>query len=443
MGRFYSDELEQGILLLYFQTDTSKYAEGVKLIEQAAAKDEPDAYYFLARCYAWGDGGVEGDDKKAEDLSKKGIELGSDLCVLGADRFDGLHGELEAAMHHSLAESFEAVKRKAQAGEPMAQYAVGLFYYWQDIVELQQPKSQAEYERNEIQNGIESHKWFRMAARSGCIPAYQNVYRSLAYGGNGIAKDLKAALAYAEEAKTYVKLSGANCFSVASDYEDVQNYERQRVWAEMGAAQDNGDCFNELGRIYLVGKGVPKDERKAYEHFCQADARNNRYGSYNAGRCLYYGWGVPADRSQAFTYFQKAAGQGHSNSQEFLAQYYFEGQYGITQDYQECRRWAEKAAEQGEAGAKYYLGWCYLNGAGGVMQNFQLALRYFNECVAGKNHGEAYWCLGEIYDKGLGMPENVEMAAFNYEKAAAYGCVKAQADVARFKKNLFGKWKRK
>ena len=34
MGRFYSDEVEKALLLLYFQPDESKYPEAVRLLER-------------------------------------------------------------------------------------------------------------------------------------------------------------------------------------------------------------------------------------------------------------------------------------------------------------------------------------------------------------------------------------------------------------------------
>ena len=86
MENYYSDTLREGLRLLYFQADQSRFPEGVRLLEEAVANEEPHAFYFLARCYGWGDGNVKENDKKARQLSKRGIELGSDLCVLGADR---------------------------------------------------------------------------------------------------------------------------------------------------------------------------------------------------------------------------------------------------------------------------------------------------------------------------------------------------------------------
>ena len=88
MERYYSDTLCQGLRLIYFQSDSSKFAEGVQLLEMATANEEPHAFYFLARCYGWGDGDVTPNERKAKKLSKRGIELGSSLCVLGADRMD-------------------------------------------------------------------------------------------------------------------------------------------------------------------------------------------------------------------------------------------------------------------------------------------------------------------------------------------------------------------
>ena len=73
MERYYSNTLCRGLKLLYFQADPSKFAEGVQLLEKAVALDEPHAFYFLARCYGWGDGNVKVNEKRAKKLSKREI----------------------------------------------------------------------------------------------------------------------------------------------------------------------------------------------------------------------------------------------------------------------------------------------------------------------------------------------------------------------------------
>lgn len=119
MERYYSDTLCKGLRLLYFQADPAKFAEGVELLEKAVANEEPHAFYFLTRCYGWGDGNVAENEKKAKKLSKRGIELGSDLCVLGADRMDILKGDIKNAMTGTLEDAYEGVLAMAQAGEPI------------------------------------------------------------------------------------------------------------------------------------------------------------------------------------------------------------------------------------------------------------------------------------------------------------------------------------
>ena len=59
MENYYSDTLREGLRLLYFQADEARFREGVELLEQAVAKGEPHAFYFIARCYGWGDGNVK------------------------------------------------------------------------------------------------------------------------------------------------------------------------------------------------------------------------------------------------------------------------------------------------------------------------------------------------------------------------------------------------
>ena len=90
MERYYSDTLCKGLRLLYFQADSAKFPEGIRFLKQAVENEEPHAFYFLTRCYGWGDGNVKEDD-----------------------------------------------------GEPMAQYAIGLFYFWGDMfLNFQKPSNE-------------------------------------------------------------------------------------------------------------------------------------------------------------------------------------------------------------------------------------------------------------------------------------------------------------
>lgn len=444
MGKFYSDTLEQGLLLLYFQPDKAKYPKGLELIQKAADAGEPDAFYFLARCYAWGDGNMKADEKKARRLSKEGIELGSDLCVLGADRFNGLKGDVAAAMKHSLADSFEAVKQKAMAGDPMAQYAVALFYFWGDIVEICPPRPGQSIEKYETENSLESHRWYRMAARQGCIPALENLYISLRDGVNGIPKNKQAALAVAEELVPYVNIHGWLYRNIGNMYADLGNGAKAMKWYEEGINRlGDSDCANDLGCIFFYGKyGIAKNMAQGIKYFRIGAEKGECYAQYNLAYAYMTGSGVEQDDEKAFTYFKESAAQGHRGSQGRLAQFYYEGRGGVPVDYRASSEWGNRASAQGDNNGRLYLGKCYLYGKGG-MKNTELALRLFREAAETGKCPAAYRELGFMYDRGEGVQENVAQAAEYYKLAADGGCDSAKDDLARFKKSLFGGWKRK
>lgn len=439
MGKFYSDELEKGIKLLYFQNDTSKYAEGVRLIQQACENQEPDAYYIMARCYAWGDGNVPGDDNKAITYSQKGIALGSDLCVLGADRFRELD-KMKPFMSGTLADSAAAVTKMAEKGNAVAQYAIGLFYYWGDAVEIQTWNSREDIARLEVQNGAESSKWYKMAAEQGHISAFRNLYVSTSVGENGVRKDVDLAFRYAETLKNRVEIPHDLCYSISCDYEDVKDYEKANQWSKLGISKGSLSCINSLGLAYLYGQGVAEDYYRAVELFTQGYQKQHSYSTYNLARCYHNGWGCTKDQEEAFKLFTIAGEQGITSAQAFLAQYYDEGLGGAPVDYTQSRLWAEKAVRNGNAKSNYYLGKCYLYGYG-VPVNYAAALRHFKACLAEIHHANSYRCLAEMYENGWGVATDYNLAVANYQLAADKGCKAANEDLARFKKSIFGKWK--
>lgn len=349
MGKFYSDDLEKGIHLLYFQDDTSKYEEAVRLIQRACDKQEPDAFYIMARCYAWGDGKVEGDEDKAISYSQKGIELGSDLCVLGADRFDELE-KMKPYMTKTLEKSLEAVRQRAEAGDAVSQYAVGLFYYWGDALGIQTWNSKEDLERLEVLNGAESSKWYKMAAEQGHISAFCNLYISIFKGQYGVKKDKNLAFSHAENLKSKVKIPKEMCYSIACDYEDENNYKKAGEWLELGVSKGCPKCMNSLGLAYLGGKGVPEDDNKAIELFQEGHMKQHSYSTHNLGRCHLYGWGCEKDYKKAHELFLIASEKGVANSYRCLAEMYENGWY-VEEDYENAVKYYRIAADEGSKDA--------------------------------------------------------------------------------------------
>lgn len=263
----YSYELREAIRLLYFQTDKSKYPEAVSLLEKAAAKDEADAYYVLARCYAWGDGGFEDsreNDEKALELSKRGAQLGSCLAILGADRFSCLE-DIQPFMKVTHEQAFEEAVRMAEGGNALAMYAVGLVYFWGDIQEL--PKY-ALSSRSE--NSLEGVKWFDKAAEKGFIPAFENAYISRRKGTNEVPIDIPAAVGVVERVEGCCEIPSDLYVNIGNDYDKIGRKDKMIEWYNKGVESGDATSMYNLAYSYENGDGVAQDYAMAVAWYQKA-----------------------------------------------------------------------------------------------------------------------------------------------------------------------------
>ncbi len=280
MGIFYSNELEKGIKLLYHQNDKSKYPEAVSLIEKAAANNEPDAYYVLARCYAWGDSGLpdsKENDKKALELSQRGAELGSSLAILGADRFSRLKA-VQPFMKVTHEQAFEEAVKMAESGNALAMYAVGLVYFWGDIVSL--PKYALSSRKENSMAGV---KWFDKAADKGFIPAFRNAYISRRDGTNEVLVDIAAAVRLVEIVEKHCEIPPRFYANIGNDYDKLGQKDKMIEWYQRGVESGDANSMFNLAYSYEYGDGVPKDYAMAVKFYQQA--KDAGYGP-NADKAL-------------------------------------------------------------------------------------------------------------------------------------------------------------
>ena len=67
---------------------------------------------------------------------------------------------------------------------------------------------------------------------------------------------------------------------------------------------------NNLGILYLNGKGVGRDVNAAFKLFEQAASQGDGWGLNNLGGMYEMGWGVPKSRTKAEELYQQAAEKG-------------------------------------------------------------------------------------------------------------------------------------
>ncbi len=111
-----------------------------------------------------------------------------------------------------------------------------------------------------------------------------------------------------------------------------------------------------------------------------ADA-GNADAQFELGKMYYVGNGVPRDYTEARRWYAKAAAQGHAKAQICLGNMHYEGN-GVPRNFAEARRWWEKAATQGKAPAQYNLGVLYDAGLG-VRQDKRTAKAWYGKACDG------------------------------------------------------------
>src|ERR1700761_190325 len=112
------------------------------------------------------------------------------------------------------------------------------------------------------------------------------------------------------------------------------------------AIQGNPVAQNNLGIMYLDGKGVPQNTSEAVRYLSLSAAAGSSLGQNNLGGLYRDGKGVPRDYVKAAQWFSASASQGNSAGMYNLGLMYEMGQ-GMKDEPFHAYMWYALAAEQG------------------------------------------------------------------------------------------------
>lgn len=171
----------------------------------------------------------------------------------------------------------------------------------------------------------------------------------------------------------------------------------------------------EKGENYYFGRGVKKDNKKAYKYFLYAAKYNDEYAEAYLG--LFYDKGIAVERNYeiAYEWYYKAAIKGNAFAQYSLGILYSEGN-GVIKDYNKAFIWFQKSAENEYVGAYYQLGRAYYNGLG-VDKDEENAFKWHKK-AAENNLPASQYALSLMYKNGEGCEENLVNAYYWVERAA-------------------------
>lgn len=170
----------------------------------------------------------------------------------------------------------------------------------------------------------------------------------------------------------------------------------------------------DMGRLYMKGKYVRKDFKKAFALNMYAANMGNVNGMYNVGMMYKVGLGVKQNFSSAVEWLKKASDAGHEDASVELADYF------LDDDEEQAVIYYRRGAKKGNAHAMYVLHQFYRDGLGGLEQDDDKA---FELCSQAAELGDvdAIGDMGYCYEDGIGVDQDYAKALEWYLKAGEAG----------------------
>jgi len=136
-------------------------------------------------------------------------------------------------------------------------------------------------------------------------------------------------------------------------YVDMKRAENFEVW-KRAAARGVPEGQILLGRCYLEGIGIHKDEAMGASWIRKAAEKGHPLAQIGLGTLCFSGIGVPKSEAEGAMWIRKAAERGHAEAQMMLAELYLSGT-GVPEDKAMAEKWLRNAAKQGLDVAKDML----------------------------------------------------------------------------------------
>lgn len=240
--------------------------------------------------------------------------------------------------------------------------------------------------------------------------------------------------AKAEEGNLDAQVSLARAYEVGNG---VPKSDQQAAkWYRAAAEQGNARAQNSLGGMYRSGRGVNQDKVEAVGWYRRAARQKDASAMFHLGTAYYNGDGVGIDDVAAFAWFLLAqdfgsrpaidavkrmteeAGNRQTKAFEKIGDMY-QKRDDLPESYNDAVNWYRKAAENGEARVQVKLANLLLHGPTGT-PNYDEVHRLC-EKAAKQNSPTGAFCVGELYEQGLGVERDLPKAAVWFSEATKMG----------------------
>lgn len=341
MTALFDERVEYAIQHIWVQTHSGKREQALAKLRDAANMGDGDAYYFLGRCYlgkSFVDPvvGMPDDKKFAFECFDMSLSLESAVGMFGTMHLNGYlpkSGSFVQPPYHSKREIWDAVKKKADAGQVFCQFLIANAYYYCDVADflnitVQSVGSKQNYTRLVHEWAATAVGLYETCVEKGLGIAIPNLVHVLTSGKDGIPIQK-------ERAKKYC-----------------------HIGAEMGIGAYERIVGNEYRDNGLIAKAIGLYER--------ALMHGDPYAYYCLGKLYTFRGALPLDLNKAREYLERglAAHPDDSGFCNLLGEIYFFGGQGIPRDFDKAFTLLEKAFRGGSTWGADLLGTCYLKGFG-------------------------------------------------------------------------------
>ena len=210
----------------------------------------------------------------------------------------------------------------------------------------------------------------------------------------------------------------------------IKNDNYYQAWLNLAAEGENIYAIGDLAQTYYE-LGTEEGYAKCYE-LCQKIVDSGyHWPLYILGTMYLNGKYVTADEKKAFEYFERSANAGNLSAMIKTASYYKEGKI-VQEDNQKYFYWLNRAVDGGyeDEATTLELASCYKYGFG-CEKDKKVAFRLYQRCGEKKNASIlALVELADCYADGIGVVRNYNYAVLYYEKALKKGSIYAKSKLA-------------
>ena len=197
---------------------------------------------------------------------------------------------------------------------------------------------------------------------------------------------------------------------------------------------ENGDPKGQYlyAKALAYGLSVQKDEEKAFTLAQKSACAGNAEAMNMVGVFYQCGIGVQTNAQESVKWFEQALDRGCARARENLAMCYLYGK-GVIRDEPRGVRLLDQAANDGVTSSRYRIALCRIYGFFGCKKNVQQGVPIIRE-FATNGDSDAMQQMGILYENGLGVERNYDVARDWFEKAAAKGNGKAKEKLVVYAK---------